>query len=210
MEIPRKAQDLLEMIQTYSELQSSKQVMVTFKSLSEKFTIDELDLAEKFLLKNGFVLGIDTKQMPSLNLSSCIDKREEVLKGPYYKEAEIDLHAFSSWSDDAIRIYNLGNVEIANFFPQESILIIGDKKIKIRPSGNEFELCKVIFKYKVNNWVDWSEVCEEMTGDNEIKEIEKSKRKVYDTCNRLNKRIEKELGIENFIIWEGNTLKRRL
>lgn len=208
MELPKKAKELLEMIQTYSELQGSNLAMIPFKSLAEEFTIDELSLAEDDLYKNNIIKSIKTREMTSASLPSCLKDRDEIINNPEFTEALIDFYEYSEWNQFAIKIYEIGNVESAKFLEQESTLVIGSKKIELTPSLNEFELCRAMFKHKPNEWIDWSEIHLEMNGE-DIFDYEKEKRTIYDTYLRLNKRIQQETGIKDYVAWRGKTLKRR-
>lgn len=210
MKLPEKAKELLDMIRTCADLQGSNEVMIPHKDLAEKFSTGEVELAESVLFKNKILVrGGGMKEMPSGSWSDCLRQREKIMKSPEYKDAIVDFYATSSWTQGAMMIFKLGDVETAKFSEQESVLKIGDKEIELTPSQNEFELCRVMFKHKPNEWVDWSEVYVEMAGVPKS-DYAKEKRMVYDACLRINKRIEKETRTKDFFIWKGKTIKRRL
>ncbi len=209
MDIPEKAQELLDMIQNYGDLQASNQVLISFTNLSEKFTTGELELAENFLLKNKILAGAKTREMPTGDLSGCLKRLEEIIDQPTYEEAVIDFHVHSSWKHDGIKVYELGNIQRIKFSEEKAILKIGDKEIELTPSKNEFELCRAMFRHEANEWVDWSEVYAEMNGK-DVSDVAKEKKAIRDTYARLNERIKKEVSIKDLFIWRGNSIKRRL
>jgi len=70
-------------------------------------------------------------------------------------------------------------------------VIFLNKKSSI-PAGNQWILCKELFKKNAGDWVNEDDVVENFTrGDN--------KQSFYDAHKALNKRIEKDLGIVDFI-----------
>lgn len=209
MELPKKAEQLLDMVQSYSDLQGSYQVLVPFNDLANKFTTSELELAENFLFKNKIFTIVRTRQMQFGTLSECLDHRDEIIDNPTYQDAEIDFYMHGEWMRDAIKVYELGNVEVSKFLEKESILKIGDKQIELTPSKNEFELCRSLFQHKPNEWVDWSLVYLDMNGG-DVSDVTKEKKAIRDTYARLNERIEKETGIKDLFIWRGNSIKRRM
>jgi hypothetical protein len=99
---------------------------------------------------------------------------------------------------------------IANlvFVDHEATLMLGDAVAQLPPMKNEHCLCRAMFKYRINEPVDWSLPYEEMTGDQRIENHEKAKRMVYDTTKSLNSRAKEHLGIDELFSWQGKTIKR--
>ncbi len=94
------------------------------------------------------------------------------------------------------------------FVDHEATLMLGDAVAHLPPMKNEHCLCRAMFKYRINEPVDWSLPYEEMTGDREIKNHEKAKRMVYDTTKSLNSRAKEHLGVNELFSWQGKTIKR--
>jgi hypothetical protein len=86
--------------------------------------------------------------------------------------------------------------------------MLGDAVAHLPPMKNEHCLCRAMFKYRINEPVDWSLPYEEMTGDREIADHNKAKRMVYDTTKSLNSRAKEHLGIDELFSWQGKTIKR--
>lgn len=94
------------------------------------------------------------------------------------------------------------------FVDHEATLMLGDAVAHLPPMKNEHCLCRAMFKYRINEPVDWSLPYEEMTGDQRIENHEKAKRMVYDTTKSLNSRAKEHLGIDELFSWQGKTIKR--
>ena len=94
------------------------------------------------------------------------------------------------------------------FVDHEATLTLGDAVAHLPPTKNEHCFCRAMFKYRINEPVDWSLPYEEMTGDREILNHEKAKRMVYDTTKTLNSRAKNNLGVDELFSWQGKTIKR--
>jgi hypothetical protein len=102
-----------------------------------------------------------------------------------------------------IIINDLEEQESIKFLKKECCLKFGNKKCTLPPYKNEYELCKVVFEYKLNEPIDWSEIAEKMD-----EHTPPSKRTMYDTVNRINKRVVKELGIPRLFMFKNHTITR--
>jgi hypothetical protein len=95
---------------------------------------------------------------------------------------------------------------LSKFFDNEAILEVDGFRIQLPPHKNEHFFCQAIFEYSLNEPVDWEPICEKMTGllfgDPKL-----NWRKVYDTMESINKRIE-EKGLSKLFIWQEKSVKR--
>ena len=96
----------------------------------------------------------------------------------------------------------------AKFDDDQTTLVVGNKKCPFPPFKNEHYFCRAMFRYLVDEPVDWSTIYEQITGEKEVKNERKNKRMVYDTYEAVNKRVKQILGIEHFFVWENKTIKR--
>lgn len=93
-------------------------------------------------------------------------------------------------------------------------LRIDSTPCQLPPYKNEHYLCRVMFKKKANQPVDWSVVYEKMSGDYEkhySKNYGKREhwRTVYDTMRRVNNRVKRELDTtDELFSWQELTIKR--
>lgn len=99
------------------------------------------------------------------------------------------------------------------FMDAEGILRLGDATVELPALKSEHLLCRAMFKHPVNKLVDWTIPYEEMTGEelNKVShpdEYWKAWHSLYDTTKALNSRVKQGLGIELFVKWKDNTLKR--
>jgi hypothetical protein len=96
------------------------------------------------------------------------------------------------------------------FIDKEAILKIGNRKCQLPPAENEHYLCQVMFRKKKDEFIDWSVIHEEITGDENLKDdYEKNKRVIYDTQRAVNARLKKDLGTDDDLFtWKDKTLKR--
>jgi len=94
------------------------------------------------------------------------------------------------------------------FVDHEATLMLGNAVAQLPPMKNEHCLCRAMFKYRINEPVDWSLPYEKMTGDREIQNHEKARRMVYDTTKSLNSSAKEHLGIDELFAWQGKTIKR--
>ena len=97
----------------------------------------------------------------------------------------------------------------SEFVSKSSFIRINGKAILLPPFKNECALCEVMFKYGINEPVDWSLVYESMTGDrfDEIKDTEKEKHSVSDAYRAINKRVI-EAGFDNLFVWKDKAIRR--
>lgn len=99
------------------------------------------------------------------------------------------------------------------FVDHEATLMLGDAVAQLPPMKNEHCFCRAMFKYRINEPVDWSLPYEEMAGGNidgayNPEQNAKARRMVYDTTKSLNSRAKEHLGIEELFSWQGKTIKR--
>jgi hypothetical protein len=99
------------------------------------------------------------------------------------------------------------------FMDAEGVLKFGDATVELPALKSEHLLCRAMFKHPVNKLVDWTIPYEEMTGEelNKVShpdEYWKAWHSLYDTTKALNARVKQGLGIELFVKWKDNTLKR--
>ncbi len=99
------------------------------------------------------------------------------------------------------------------FLDEEGVLKFGSATVELPAMKSEHLLCRAMFKHPVNKLVDWTIPYEEMTGEelNKVShpdEYWKAWHSLYDTTKALNTRVKQGLGIELFVKWKDNTLKR--
>ncbi len=99
------------------------------------------------------------------------------------------------------------------FVDHEATLMLGDAVAQLPPMKNEHCFCRAMFKYRINEPVDWSLPYEEMAGGNidgayNPEQNAKARRMVYDTTKSLNSRAKEHLGIDELFSWQGKTIKR--
>mgnify|MGYP001615809646 CR=1 FL=1 len=99
---------------------------------------------------------------------------------------------------------------VAVFNEKKSLIILGNKEIILPPTKNEFNLCKVMFTYDVNEPVDWSIVWNAMENIDIDSMPEKSdKKSIRDTSDRVNNRIYDVLGFRrNLFTWKNKNISR--
>ncbi len=81
---------------------------------------------------------------------------------------------------------------------EERTIIFLGKKSEI-PVGNQWVLCQALFKKPAGVWVEEADVVDHFNRD--------SKQAFYDAQRLLNTRIEKDLGIKDFIEYQGATAR---
>ena len=99
------------------------------------------------------------------------------------------------------------------FLDAEGVLKFAGATVELPALKSEHLLCRAMFKHPVNKLVDWTIPYEEMTGEelNKVShpdEYWKAWHSLYDTTKALNARVKQGLGIELFVKWKDNTLKR--
>jgi hypothetical protein len=94
------------------------------------------------------------------------------------------------------------------FVDHEAILVLGDAICQIPPAQNEHSFCRAMFQRRINEFVDWSLIHDEMMGADTITDYEKARRMVYDTYLAINERVEKDLGIQSLFVWRRKMIKR--
>ena len=95
------------------------------------------------------------------------------------------------------------------FEDAEAHILIGETSVALPPFQNEHCLCRVVFKRKIHEPVDWSLIYKEMTGDSEEVADKKKMRTVQDAMYGLNDRIKKELDTDdNLLSWKNKSISR--
>lgn len=99
------------------------------------------------------------------------------------------------------------------FLDDKGIIRYGNKKCQLPPYKNEYFFCQAMYEFPINEPVDWSIIYEKITGYRtdifgKPKNTRENWRIVYDTMNRVNKRVREVLGIEKLFIWQEKTIRR--
>jgi hypothetical protein len=201
--MPPIAEKLLEIIKEYAALQCEREVLIPKEYLLNKgFTADELDLAEICLIKNGYLLRATTRERLDESYIYDLVNRDKILASPFFMEGKMRPEYFIR----TMNVYFLPEDSRPSFDDKKSMIIIEGKEITISPATDEYDFCKYVFKEKIDKVIDWSGVYEFITGkDSEPKDW----RKIYDLINRLNKKIKKVSGIDDFFVWKNKTLRRQ-
>jgi hypothetical protein len=96
-----------------------------------------------------------------------------------------------------------------SFNDEKAELKVGVSICAMPPFQNEHFFCRSMFKYNVDEPVDWSAVYQEMTGSPETIGDNKNKRTVQDTMYAINNRIKADLNTEdNLFTWKNKSIKR--
>lgn len=107
--------------------------------------------------------------------------------------------------------FKLGTHDI-KFDEGEGSIEIGGKKCFLPPFKNEHYFCQIMFKQKVRKPVDWLEIYERMTGNDENYQETLTRehwRSVYDTMIRINNRIKESFNTKDSLFtWQEKTVKR--
>jgi hypothetical protein len=99
---------------------------------------------------------------------------------------------------------------VAKFNEKQSMIVFGNKEISLPPTKNEFNLCKAMFEYAVNEPVDWSVVWNAMENLDPGFIPEKSNKKsLRDTSDRVNSRMKETLGLKKSLFtWKNKNISR--
>ena len=100
----------------------------------------------------------------------------------------------------------------AEFLDDDAVLKFGKIRIQLPPHKNEHWFCKAAFEYLPNEAVDWEELYEKMTGYygnffGKPKTSKENWRKVYDTMEAINRRIESQ-NLGKLFSWQEKTVRR--
>lgn len=103
-------------------------------------------------------------------------------------------------------------VQPSEFSDKTAELNVDGMVIQLPPHKSEHWFCQAAFEYSPNEPVDWQELYEKMTGlyEHHYGKQKGSKeiwRKVYDTMEAINKRVE-EKGLPKLFAWQEKTVKR--
>lgn len=188
---------------------------------------NKIELYEETLLATGL-----TKQRIELGLKKLqedgVIKLQQIFFSPERTLSNYDSNSQTKYKVPADEIYKLPvyvlhidveklaqfgatNPDVkVKFVEKESALLFDEKKVQLPPNKNEFALCRIMFDgVSPNEPVSWDEIYEGITGDKpDERANERQKRTVYDTFLRINERIQREVGVQNFFIWEGTTVRR--
>lgn len=105
------------------------------------------------------------------------------------------------------------------FDDKEHSVIVGPRRVTFPNALNEHLLCRVMFRSRVNTATDWSEIYEEMTGNDPLMkgrkqvsgrhEIAAHARMVRDTMHAANKRVREDINTEDdLFFWQNKSVTR--
>lgn len=143
-------------------------------------------------------LGITTLKE---KVKECLSSQIKILRK--YVATNLDKRK----GDAKKETFSLSN-KVIMFDEALSVIKFGRKTCPLPPAKNESCLAKVMLSRKPGEFVDWSIVYQEMTGDSELGGKENLK-SVRDTMYHLNKRIKEDTGATtDFLGWKNKSLKR--
>jgi hypothetical protein len=95
------------------------------------------------------------------------------------------------------------------FIENESAIYVNLRKSEIPPNTHKFYFCKFIFSQQHNFLFDWSEIADEIYGEDSEFQDAKKKRGVYDTMNAINRKIQADIPTDDELFtMENQTIKR--
>ena len=154
-----------------------------------------------------------------LKESNCIDYYEGRPKVPDnesvilhdYILIKINRNIFNKFCDNIIRIFKKKHIKPKSLKNQKiifndikAVIQIGNQKVQLIPHKNEHLFYRAMFNQSKRSPISWDKVYEILQGtQSSSKEDRKS---VFDTMYRINKRIKKELCIEENLFSRKNNL----
>lgn len=94
------------------------------------------------------------------------------------------------------------------FDDKKAIIKIGNFLIELPPHKNEYDFCRVMWKYQIREPVDWSEIYEEMTNQDPDNK-NKNERMVRDAMYSANKRVRAKANTgDDLFNWSNKCIKR--
>lgn len=106
------------------------------------------------------------------------------------------------------KLISLEGKEI-RFIENESTIYVGLRKSEIPPNTHKFYFCKFIFSQQNNILLDWSEIADEIYGEDSDLQDTRKKRGVYDTMTAINRKIQTDIPTaDELFTMENQTIKR--
>jgi hypothetical protein len=206
------AYDIKEKTETTNNLE------IIIKHTKNPIDYKHLKITDEVFLNNSLELRMNS--LKYLKNNEIIKKYEiveycENSDGEYYEniiKIIIDTKKFNNFYHEISQIWLNKKDNITNdyhesdsveFFEDESCLVINGNKCALPPFKNEYFLCKAMFIYQRNEPVDWSIIAESMDKYSPTK-----KKAIYDTINRINKRVKGVLGIDKLFACKNNAIMR--
>lgn len=101
----------------------------------------------------------------------------------------------------------LDDIEGEVVFDDDTVTLkLKERECKLPPFKNEHFLCRFIFKHLLDEPIQWDLAYEAMGGT--ANPTKRQKKGVYDSIQRLNKRVANTLGIKEWIRWEDKSFRR--
>ncbi len=88
-------------------------------------------------------------------------------------------------------------------------ILYGDRSASIQNDSLAEVFCRLMYGSTPGTSISWDVVYEAM-GENTDDANERSRRKIYDLCRRLNRLAETKLGIEQLFEWKSNSVIRKM
>jgi hypothetical protein len=180
--------------------------------------IDEADFLELGLNERDLERALDALAKRKILLSKKVSFAPSITQSTYPTKASFSslrttvysVPVFFLQTDVAKLNMFLKEASSAHFSNKEPLLRIGEITISLPPQKNEHCFCRTMFRHPIGESVDWSEVYEEMTGNDALStkgDVKKLWRSVYDAMEAVNKRVAK-VGGKALFSWQENTVRR--
>lgn len=203
MEIPYQAWMFARILKRYLPMERNGEIFATRKSLKEEgLNIDEVDFGFGYLRSEGVITDLKVKEAM------------ELINDDVYEDHD-DRHFHISVNREKLEKLLIDadapSEEKTSAFDQKtSTLKVGYFIVQIPPYKNEYDFCKAIFSHPPKHLVDWEEIHQQMTGDEEVHNVQKAKRKIYDVLQSLNSKIAKASDgrVEKLFHWKIKTMSR--
>jgi hypothetical protein len=118
-----------------------------------------------------------------------------------------EIIASSKW----FKMQNNKTITVAEklvFNDKNGIVTLGEKSCQLPPFKNEHCFYRAMAAYPIGEPVDWSLVYTAITGMQDVRDVAKDKKMVYDTYEQLNARISNDLGIDQLFVWKDKTIRK--
>lgn len=186
-----------------------KNILVDYHYFNYENRMDDLNLLKKFLEEaKGFGC------FREFNVSSGPRTRFGFLDANLEKIKEYRDNLRDQLSPEMVqpdKKIKLGEYKI-KFDDAKPVIVIDGKECPLPPFKNEHYFCRAMFKYEIGEFIDWSQIYEDMSGILEKldkKDTGKHKRSVQDAMYAVNKRIKEIVGTDDELFtWKNKSIKR--
>lgn len=215
--VKRYLREILYLTEEFLLQELNKDCIINSYDKNEKITHkSEINrvLFFKYLKEIGAIENISFQGVPQCLVHK--DLKEAILYPEKIKFKIVDLEKIKTLTNNILNknkkqiVSSYKKQEKVFFSEKEPAIICGNQRCKIPYDTLQWYICKIMFKKSLLEPVSWDEILNKASGLEEISDMPNKGdwRKIYDAMREVNKKVKRDLGIEELFNYRKKTIRR--